>query len=84
MFEFLFNSKYFLKTQTKCGQQEITASISSNESHLSWKKDLHKKSLYFKFYADFEADNEIHFSCIGNEISNILKQNPVFNGFRSQ
>ena len=30
----------------------------SNESHIPWKKHFHKNPLYFRLYADFEADNE--------------------------
>ena len=29
-----------------------------NGSHIQWKKHFHKNPLYFRLYADFEADNE--------------------------
>ena len=45
------------------------------------KKHFHKNPLYFRIYADFEADNEIHDARIGNKTSNIYKQNPVVNGY---
>ena len=42
----------------KCGDDNITTIKTSSESHLHWKKLFHKNLLYFKVYADFEADNE--------------------------
>ena len=37
--------------------------------------------LYFRIYADLEADNEKDNSNIGNKTTNIYKQNPVLNGY---
>ena len=45
------------------------------------KKRFHKNPLYFRIYADFEADNEKDNSIIGNKTTNIYKQNPVLNGY---
>ena len=45
------------------------------------KKHFHKNPLYFRIIADFEANNEIDGSNIGNKTTNIYKQNPVFNGY---
>ena len=45
------------------------------------KKHFHKDPVYFRIYADFEADNEIDISSIGNKTTNIYKQNPVLNGY---
>ena len=45
------------------------------------KKHFQKNPLYFRIYADFEADNEKDNSIIGNETTNIYKQNPVLNGY---
>ena len=42
----------------KCGDDNI-CNIRSNESHIKWNKHFHKNALYFRIYADFEADNEI-------------------------
>ena len=53
----------------------------SNESHLYWKKHFHKISLYFRIIADFEADNKIDGSSVGDKTTNIYKQNPVLNGY---
>ena len=53
----------------------------SNESHIKWKKHFYKNPLYFRIYADFEADNEIDDSSIGNKTTKIFKQNPIFNGY---
>ena len=45
-------------------------------------KHFHKNALYFRIYADFEADNEKDNSSIGNKTNIIYKQNPVLNGDR--
>ena len=65
----------------KCGKDNITTLITSNESHLHWKKHFHKNLLYFRIYADFEADNEKDNSSIGIKTTDIYKQNPVLNGY---
>ena len=70
-----------LKHKYKCEQQEITSYSFSKESHIYWKKHFHKIPLYFRIYADFECDNEINNSNIGNKTTNIFKQNPTCNGF---
>ena len=44
-------------------------------------KLFHKNPLYFRIYADFEADNEIDSTHICNKPTNIYKQNPVLNGY---
>ena len=70
-----------MKHKEKCGDDNITTIKTSNESHLHWKKHFHKNPLYFRIYADFEADNEKDNTCIGNKTTNIYKQNPVLNGY---
>ena len=65
----------------KCGDDNICTIRTSNESHIYWKKHFHKNPLYFRIIADFEADNEIDGSNIGNKTTNIYKQNPVLNGY---
>ena len=45
------------------------------------KKHFHKNPLYFRIYADFEADNEEDGSKIGNKTTNIYKQKPVLNSY---
>ena len=65
----------------KCENNIITTIRTSNESHLHFKKQFHKKHLYFRIYADFEADNEKDNSIVGNKTINIYKQNPVLNGY---
>ena len=69
------------KHKQKCGEDKITTITTSKESHLYWKKHFHKNPLYFRIYADFEADNEKDNSVIGNKTTNIYKQNPVLNGY---
>ena len=60
--------KMLSKHKEKCEQkQEITTIKTSNEFHLYWKEHFHKNPSYFKIIADFEADNEIDDSCIGNK-----------------
>ena len=65
----------------KCGDDNICTIRTSNESHIYWKKHFHKNPLYFRIYADFEADNEKDISKVGNKTTNIYKQIPVLNGF---
>ena len=65
----------------KCIQQEKTGIRTSIESHLYWKNHFHKNPLYFRLHADFEADNEIDNSSIGNKTTNIYQQNPVCNSY---
>ena len=54
----------------KCEIFNITTIRASPESHLHWKKHFHKNALYFRIYADFEADNEKDNSSIGNKTTN--------------
>ena len=70
-----------MKHKQKCGIDNITTIKTSNESHLPWKKDFHKNPVYFRIYADFEADIEKDNSIIGNKTTNIYKQNPLLNGY---
>ena len=70
-----------IKLKQKRGNYNITTIKTSNESHLHWKKHFHKNPIYFKIYADFEADNEKDNSFIGKKTTNIYKQNPVLNGY---
>ena len=70
-----------LKHKPKCENNDITTIKTSNESHLYWKKHFHKNPLYFRIYADFEADNERDNSIVGDKTINIYKQNPVLNGY---
>ena len=66
----------------KCGEDNITSIKTSNESHLHWKNHFHKNPLYFRVYADFEADNEKDISSVGSKTINIYKHNPVLNACR--
>ena len=70
-----------MKHKEKCENNDITSIKTSNESHLHWKKTFHKNQLYFRIYADFEADNEKDDSIVSNKTTNIYKQNPVLNGY---
>ena len=71
-----------IKHKQQCGAQDITSLRLSNESHLCWKKHFHKNPLYFRIYADFEADNEIDISSIGKKTTNICKQILKLNGYQ--
>ena len=65
----------------KCENTDVTTIRTSNESHLHSKNQFHKNPLYFRTYADFEADNEKDDSSIGNKTTNKYKQNPILNGY---
>ena len=65
----------------KCKNIDITTIRTSPESHLHWKKRFHKNPIFSRIYAVFEANNEIDISSIGNERTNINKQNPLLNGY---
>ena len=65
----------------KCGDDNICTIRTSIVSHLYWKKHFLKNPLYFRFIADFEADNEVHGSSVVDKTTNIYKQNPVLNGY---
>ena len=54
----------------------------SPESPLHWKHHFLRNPLYFRIYADFEADIEKDNSSVGNKTANTYKQNPVLNGYR--
>ena len=66
----------------KCENNDVTTIRTSSESHFHWKNHFHKNPLYFRIYADFEADNEKDNSIVGNKTTNIYKQNPILNGYR--
>ena len=70
-----------MKHKQKCGEDNITTIKTSSESHLYWKKHFHKNPLFFRIYADFEADNEKDNSIVGNKTTNSYKQNPVLNDY---
>ena len=70
-----------IKHKEKCGDDNICAIRTSNESHLYWRKHFHKNTLYFRIIAEFEAVNEEDDSKIGNKTTNIYKQKPVLNGY---
>ena len=67
--------------KTNCENNDITTIRTSPESHIYWKKKFQKNPLYFRIYTDFEVDNEIKNSSIGNKTTNIYKQNPKLNGY---
>ena len=71
-----------MKHKQKRADDNITTLRTSNNSDLHWKKNFHRNPLYFRIYADFEADNEKDNSCIGTKATNIYKQNPVLNHYR--
>ena len=77
-----YTSENMLKLhKPKCENNDITTIRISLDSHLYWKKHFHKNPLYFRIYADFEADNEKDNRIIANKTTNIYKQNPVLNGY---
>ena len=62
-------------------RQENQQLTTSPDSHIYWKKYFQKNKLYFKIYADFEADNKKEDTSIGDKTTNIYKQEPVCNGY---
>ena len=70
-----------IKHKQNCGDDIITTIKTSNESHRHWEKHFHKNPLYFRIYADFEADNGKDNSSIVNKTTNIYQQKPVLNGY---
>ena len=67
-----------------CENFDKTTIRTSSESHLYWKNHFHKNPIFFRIYADFEADNEFDYSNIDNKTTNIYKQNPVLNGHHKE
>ena len=65
----------------KCEDNDITTNRTSDESHLQWEDQFLKNPLNFRKMADFEADNELDNTYIGNKTTKIYKQNPVLNGY---
>ena len=55
----------------------------SPNSHIYWKKYFQKNKLYFRLYADFEADNKIENTSIGDKTTNVYKREPVCNGYQT-
>ena len=55
----------------KCGNNDINTIRTSSESHLHWKKHFQKNPLYFRIYADFEADKEKDNSIVGIKTTNL-------------
>ena len=65
----------------KCENNDTTTVRTSSESRNQGKKHFQRNPLYFRIYADFDYDNEIDNSSIGNKTTYIYKQNPVLNGY---
>ena len=65
----------------KCGEDDLCSIRTSSESRFRWKKHFHENPLYFRIYADFEADHETDNSSIGNKTTNLFKLNPMLNGY---
>ena len=53
----------------------------SPNSLIYWKKYFQKNNLYFRIYANFEADNKKENTSIGDKTTNIYKKEPVCNGY---
>ena len=78
-----FASENMLKIhKPKCENNDITTIRTSPESQLHWKKHFQKNLIFFRLYADFEADNEGEKSSIGNKITNSYKQIPACDGYK--
>ena len=75
------NENVLLNHKEKCGDDNICTIRTTNEYHLYWKKHFHMNPLYFRIIADFEGDNEIDGSSVGDKTTNIYKQIPVCNEY---
>ena len=65
----------------KFENNDKTTIRTSSESHIQWKERFRRNPLYFRIYADFEADNEIDNSSLGNKTTKIYRQKPILNGY---
>ena len=65
----------------KCEHKDITTIRTSSESYHHCNNHFHKNLLYFRIHADFEADNEIDNSGVGDKRTKIFKQSPVPKGY---
>ena len=71
------------KHKQKCDMRhDITTIKNSYKPYINWDKHCHKIPVYFRIYADVEADNEIDYTCSGKKTTNVYKQNPGCNGYR--
>ena len=69
-----------IKHKNLCGKNQ---KLKTSDSHIYfWKKYFQKNKLYFRTYADFEADNKKENTNIGDKTTNIYKQEPVCNGYQ--
>ena len=68
-----------IKHKNLCSQIQILKT--SPNSYIYGKKYYQKNKLYFRIYADFEADNKEEKTSIGVKTTNIYKQEPVCNGY---
>ena len=68
-----------IKHKNLCGENQKLKT--SPNSHIYWKKYFQKNKLYFRLYADFEADNKKENTDIGDKTTKIYKQEPVCNGY---
>ena len=71
----------FLIHKKKCGIGNMCTIRTSSESHIQWNKRFHEKHFYFRIFADFETDNEIDNSSIGNKTTDTYEQLPVLTGY---
>ena len=65
----------------KSGNHGITTIRTSSDFNFHWTNHFHKNPLNFRIYAEFEADNGIINSSIGNKTTKVCKQNPALTGY---
>ena len=67
--------------EPKIENNDITTIRTSeqHDSNIHWKNHFQKNPLYFRIYADFEADIEKDNSSVGNKTTSIDEQNPILN-----
>ena len=68
-----------VKHKNLCVENQIMKT--SPNSHKYWEKYFQKNKLYFRIYAEFEADNKKENTIIGDKTTNIYKQESICNGY---
>ena len=77
-----YTSEHLLMNHTeKFGGYDFFTIRISSDCDIYWINLFHKNPLFLWITADFEADNEIDNSNIGNKTTNFQKQNPLLNGY---
>ena len=73
-----YSPEVLAKHNKMCEKNNVAILKFPKQYSLSWKKVIHKKPIYFNFFADFEWDNEKYFETkVSNEIENKITNMPA-------